>query len=551
MDEVASSFQVIASLFILYNIRSLDKNISRFSPFSCVGTKKLGQQLMKYLRVLQSTLDGIIVSNRDGLIEFCNQTASTMFGYADKELEGQAVEVLMHEIFRQTHVSQRFGYMTASHPQPRLMNQGKRFIAVRKDGVEFPVSISLNPIDIDGKSYVLASIQDMTQIEAFKIKLEQSQKLEALGEMVAGIAHNFNNVIAGIAGQTYLLSNAESLSAEGDARVESVHSLCNQASDIIKQLLLYARHQKEEFSNFILGDVIEEFTTIAKLTAPKNITVQFNITQFDFQLHGMKSQIQQTLLNIFNNACHAIGDTDGVVSIDVSPCAGSCSKLKQCEFDHDGTAVVCINITDTGKGIAEENIHRIFDPFFTTKPVGQGTGLGLSTSYGIIKKHGGDISVHSKQDEGTTFQIYLPIMEMQSRVEVTTVAVEQKANDSKSYSILIIDDEPSIMQALSDILSQFGHTTFTAANGQQGVDIFSQHQHEVDLILSDLSMPNLNGYEVLTKVREIKPDIPFILISGHQDCAINDTVLNEKTRMMSKPFDYTQLNQLVYKMISC
>jgi len=507
------------------------------------------RQCVEYLSVLDTTLDGIIISSRDGVIAFCNQTASAMLGYADQELEGQSVEVLMHKMFRQDHVSQRADYMAATKPQPRVMNQGKRFMAVRKDGVEFPVSISLNPIDIDGKTYISASIQDMTQMEEIAIKMEQSQKLEALGEMVAGIAHNFNNVIAGISGQAYLLNKYESLSTEGHARIESVHSLCDQACDIIKQLLVYARHQKEVFSDFMLSEVIAEVVSITSITAPKHITIQLDIAEFDFQLHGMKRQIEQTLLNIINNAFHAIGEAEGVVSISVMPCADSNCKLKQCASNHDdANAYVCIKIGDTGKGISEQNIHRVFDPFFTTKPVGQGTGLGLSTSYGIIKKHGGDISVRSQPGRGTTFQIYLPVAEVQSK-PATSRDVNKPVFATRASSILIIDDEPSIHHLLADILSEFGYATFTASNGQEGVDLFTQHQHEIDLVLSDLFMPKLNGYEVLAKVRTLKPNIPFIFISGCHGSAMDDAVMCDNTKTMPKPFNYTKLSHLVHDMI--
>jgi len=502
---------------------------------------------MKYLSIIDSMMDGVIISNRDGVITFANHTALSMLGYADKELDGKPVEMLIPEAFRHAHIAQRADYM--DHPHQRSMHQNKRFLVLRKDGSQFPAAISLNPIELEGEALVCVSFQDLSQQETEAIQREQSQKLEALGEMVSGIAHNFNNVIAGISGQAYLLGKHEQLSEKGASRVESVNALCCQAADIIKQLMTYARHQEDESSDFSMTDIMQDVVAIAKITAPEKIAIQANIEKNNARMHGSVNQIQQTMLNLINNAVHAIADAEGAITITAKYCGGHDCSFKPCLVNRsDSASMLCVQVCDNGKGIAEQHLHRIFDPFFTTKPKGQGTGLGLSTSYGIIKKHGGDIAVSSKIGEGSSFQFNLPVVAGARQTEKST-AVLTPAITNQTASILIIDDEPSICNILADILEGFGYTTLTAIDGQQGVDMFTQHQQGIDLVMCDVALPKLDGREVLSKIRAMVPNIPFLFITGYEDSSMDEITGNNYTKVLMKPFDFVMLSHEVNSLI--
>jgi len=502
---------------------------------------------MKYLSILNSTLDGLIVVERNGIIKFCNNAAYTMLGYSNKELEGLAIEVLLPEAFRHAHAAIRSGYMDM--PQKRLMNPNKRFTALRKDGKEFPVSISLNPTEINGKSCICASIQDLTQIEEEAVRIEKSQKLEALGEMVSGIAHNFNNVLAGISGNSYLLSRNDTLSEKDSRRVKSISSLCDQAASIIKQLLVYARNDNMEMESFQLGEAIHEIVQIANITAPEKISIQLSEEKSDLTVYGNKSQIEQTLLNIINNSVQAIGASEGSINISTLNCQGDRCNIKQCSLNReDASGIVCIRVRDTGKGISEENINRVFDPFFSTKPSGQGTGLGLSTSYGIIKKHGGEISVSSIEGEGAMIQIFLPTSDKKNDIKpVQTVA---PATSSKDAFILVIDDDSSVRDVLAEVLDGFGYSVLTASDGEEGVKLFKEQQHKIELVICDVSMPKLDGQEVMDEIRCIKPKVPFMFITGYQDSSVDEGILGDKTQVMLKPFDYVELSHKVKNMLN-
>jgi len=502
---------------------------------------------MKHLKILNSTLDGIIVANRNGKIEFANNSVTRMLGYTESELFGQPIEMMIPKTFRHAHVAHRNGYMTK--PATRMMNQNRRFSAVKKDGSEFPVSIGLNPTEIEGEVFIVASIQDLTQIEEESIKLEQSQKLEALGEMVSGIAHNFNNVIAGISGQAYLLKHKEQLSGKGVARIESIESLCMQAADIIKQLLVYAHAHDDEYHDFDLGETVSEIVNIAAITTPREISISHDVENQSLLVFGMRAQIQQTLLNLINNSVHAIGDNSGSVSVSAKQCTGVKCSIKQCDLNkNEKPSFVCLQVQDTGAGISQKHINRIFDPFFTTKALGQGTGLGLSTSYGFIKKHGGHISVSSELGKGTLFRIYLPMAKTES-VGVFPPSIITPAITGKNAVVLIIDDDQAIRGMLAEILTGFEYTTLIAEDGESGVALFRQHQSTINLVISDVAMPRLNGREVMAEIRDIKDDIPFLFITDYQDSSIVDAAHDEKTKTIMKPFDFVKLSHQIQELI--
>jgi len=332
-------------------------------------------------------------------------------------------------------------------------------------------------------------------------------------------------------------------------RVVSVNALCNQAADIIQQLMTYARHQSDEYSDFSIADIMRDVVTIAKVTAPEKIVIHTDVEKSDARMHGSANQIQQTMLNLINNAIHAIGDAEGVIKITAKLCAGDDCSFKPCLVNRsDSASVLCVQVCDNGKGISKQHQHRIFDPFFTTKPKGQGTGLGLSTSYGIIKKHGGDISVSSKKGEGSTFQFNLPVVAGARKTEKSTEALIP-AITNQAASILIIDDEPSICNILADILEGFGYTTFTAIDGQQGIEMFTLHQQSIDLVISDVAMPRLDGHELLAKIRAIAPNMPFLFITGYEGNLMDAFVGDDRTNVLLKPFDFAMLSHEVHRLV--
>lgn len=300
-----------------------------------------------------------------------------------------------------------------------------------------------------------------------------------------------------------------------------------------------------------LGKITREIVNIAKITAPEKIDIQFQESISDLLVYGMETQIQQTLLNLINNAIQAIGDAEGSINISTGSCSGHKCDLKQCSLNrNDADAFICIKVRDTGKGISKNDLHRIFDPFFSTKPQGQGTGLGLSTSYGIIKKHGGEISAGNINGSGAIFQFFLPTSKGQEKLATQTAIMTPVTASKEGTFVLIMDDEASISSTLAEILKEFGYSTFTALDGKEGVELFKQHQDKIKLVISDIAMPKLNGTEAMVAIRAINPEMPFLFMTGHQGNSVDTPVQYDKTQMILKPFNISDLSHKVKNLLN-
>ncbi len=283
---------------------------------------------MKLINILDTTLDSILLINSKGCIHFANQAAHQLFAYAEGELIGQHIEQLIPATAHAVHAQHFKSYL--EKPEKRIMNHGKRFKAVRKDQTDFSISISLNPCHIDGELYINLLVQDMSELEAVKLKQENAQRLEAIGEMVAGIAHNFNNLLACIKGQAYLLGHSPNLEAPEHKRIQSIDQLCDQSAQIVKDLMNYARSREEKQYDFNLSEALLETISLMQASLPARIKLKQQICP-NLMIHGSRAQLQQVFINIINNASDAIADANGSIQIIAKSCASeTCADQDRC-----------------------------------------------------------------------------------------------------------------------------------------------------------------------------------------------------------------------------
>jgi len=347
----------------------------------------------------------IILTREDGSIIFVNAPANEMLGYSGEELMGLSVEQLMPEGKRHGHIKQRHRYMT--QPNTRMMNPDKGFELLRKDGSLFLASIGLAPINIDGEKLISVAIQDITKINEQAHRQAHQKRLEQMGEMSMAIAHNLNNLITGIKGQAYLLQ--KKLNSDRKLkRVRTISDLCDQSADMVKDILTYGQAHSEKKVVFDLSLSIDKAVEAISGSLADHISLESDNRDAPIHIFGQYSKFTQTLHRMIDNATYAIGKNDGKITVSSHICSPECKS--QCDFKRvKPEKSVCIEIADTGCGISDDHIEKIFSPFFTTKPVGEGTGLGLSTSLECIQNHDGEISVFSKIGEGTTFRVHLPV----------------------------------------------------------------------------------------------------------------------------------------------
>ncbi len=379
---------------------------------------------------------------------------------------------------------------------------------------------------------VVEHIKDVTDQRMIEQQLIQAEKLTSLGEMLSGVAHELNNPLTGIIGFSELILEKE-LPSDIKNSISKINKEALRCKKIVQNLLTFARRRAPEREYININDIIHMALELRGYDLNvNNIKVA---TSLDLNLPMTMAdsfQIQQVFLNIINNAQHAMTEHESKGMLNIST-----------YYKKDG--VITIRFSDTGPGIAPENLNRLFDPFFTTKGVGKGTGLGLSISYGIIKEHGGKISVASKLGEGAAFTIELPVIQAEAAVsEDAAVKDKEKVEKkiTKKSNIIVVDDEPVILELIKEILAKEGHTVDTATNGKAALKLIKERQY--DLLISDVKMPDMSGIELLSKVKKADPELAKRVIIATGDSA-GENIVKKGAGYLPKPFTVDKLKKAV------
>lgn len=384
------------------------------------------------------------------------------------------------------------------------------------------------------------------ELMASQEKLLQAQKMESVGRLAGGIAHDFNNMLTGIIGFISLAKlNLEKDDPQSEL-LNEVDNAANKAADLTRQLLTFSRKQIMNFNVVDLNSLLKG--TVKLLTRLIGEDIQLKLT-LDNQLQLVKidsGQIEQAIINLAINARDAMpnGGNLTIKTKNITP--GMVSK----ESDQLDISLnyAKITVSDTGTGIDETIKSNLFEPFFTTKKEGQGTGLGLSTVFGIVKQHKGHIEFHSVKNEGTSFHLYLPITEQDKEL-----IIHNKKNDDLplgTETILLVEDDAVIRKVTSKILRRLGYNVLIAENGNMAIDIFQEKSKEIDLLLTDIIMPKMNGKELSDHIRQTHPDIKILYMSGYEENVISKHgILNEGLNFISKPFNSSKLSRKIREVI--
>jgi len=378
----------------------------------------------------------------------------------------------------------------------------------------FPVLLTLNYIRDPHENIVGISIliKDMTYIKKVQQQLLQAQKLESIGMLASGIAHEFNNILTGIIPNAELIKMTMSPDSTNFNRAASIQRSAVRASDIVKKLLSFSRDDKiniNEVSNFIA--VANETVDILRKLFQKDIQIKSSYHTDLYQVKIDATRLQQIIMNLSINAKDAISEKG---EINITAQNYNIDDSLSSPGDLPVGKYVLMQIADTGQGIQINNLGKIFDPFFTTKEPGKGTGLGLSIIYGIIKSVKGKIEVQSEINEGTTFSVYFPATGKKAEQDFDDYSIEIQDGNK---TILIIDDEPMIREMSSDMLSTIGYNVLVSENGADGIKLFEENSAKIDLVLLDLLMPEMNGIACFKKLKEIKDNVKVVISSGLAD----------------------------------
>jgi two-component system NtrC family sensor kinase len=437
---------------------------------------------VRFRSLVQSANDAIVLADSQGRIIAWNQGAQNIFGYAEAEVLGLPLTLLMPARYREAH--RRGIERLQATGQPRLVGKTVEFHGRHKDGSEFPIEMSLAVWQTGDSTFFSGIIRDITerqqameQLQRQQEALYQSEKLAAMGSLLASVAHELNNPLSVVMVQADLLSTEFRDEALAD-QVKAINQAAERCMHIVRNFLAVARQNPPQRTSVALNAVVEEaLTLLAYALRVDDIDVQLELTADLPPLWADPHQLHQVVVNLLTNAQQALRDTPTPRRLTLTT-----------RYD-PARHVVCLEVADTGPGIPPELQTRIFEPFFTTKPPGVGTGLGLSFCKGIIEGHRGSISVVSEPGEGAVFRVELPAEAAPQAVTAATVPTAQPRIESRA--ILVIDDEPGITNALASLLRRDGHTVDTAANGRLALEKLEVRTY--DLMLCDLRMPELDG----------------------------------------------------------
>ena len=383
-------------------------------------------------------------------------------------------------------------------------------------------------------------------------QLQQAQKMESIGHLTGGLAHDFNNILSAILGFTHLAISRFAPDRKGTlgGYLSEIETAGKRAGDLVRQMLAFSRgdNQKQILLNpkFIIGESVQ----MLRPTIPAYINVIHRILDEDIQIHTDALQLQQAIINLVINARDAL---QGKGDIEVKLSAQSIHRM-ECTSCHKmfGGQFVTISVNDNGQGIANEFLPRMFEPFFTTKEVGQGSGMGLAMVHGFVHASNGHILVDSKLQQGTSIQMFFPLIKPDeiSQDHATIVDFEEKQTNTGEHKILVVDDEPTVVNLLSEILGLYHYRVYATTSSQQALTWIQQAPQSYDLLITDQSMPELTGTELAQNVRKVSAELPIILCSGYSD-QVNDSNFHEfsVSRYLNKPVDQEQLVQTIKELL--
>ncbi|MBW1939018.1 MAG: PAS domain S-box protein [Deltaproteobacteria bacterium] len=386
---------------------------------------------------------------------------------------------------------------------------------VRDDGTCFDMNIHAFPTF--GRNGTVTGfieiVEDITEKKKLESQLRQAHKMEALGTMSGGIAHDFNNILSIIVGNTELAMYEVPEWHKARHNLKEVRKACLRAKDVVKQILAFSRETKEERKPVELGPIIKESLKFLRSSIPATIRIDQHISAESDTVLADATQISQVLLNLCTNAAHAMEEKGGTLEV----------NLKGIELDKDAVSqyldlapgsYLRLSVSDTGQGIEPKLIDRIFDPYFTTKEVDEGTGLGLSVCDGIVKNHGGAITVDTEPGKGSTFHVYLPIIEP---IEEISEPEAEEPIPTGHECILFIDDNLALMEMGKEMLEHLGYEVVTRTSSIEALELFRVRSDKFDLVITDMTMPNMTGDKLAGELMKIRPDIPVILCTGFSE----------------------------------
>lgn len=503
-----------------------------------MGHKAAAERVSEQALLLEKARDAIMVWDLDGIIRFWNKGAETLHGLTAGEALGRRMSDIIQSKDAAAAIRKAGKMVTGNGEWFGELSLESR----HSTGVTVECRWTLVLDDQEQPKSVLAIHTDITERKLLEAKYHRAQRLESIGTLAGGIAHDLNNILQPI---TLAMDLIRTRLTDVPTRrmIDMVTDNARRATSLVQQVLSFARGMDGQCAPIHTSELVSEIVSIVRETFPKNIVLDSSIPDSIWPLSGDSTQLHQVLLNLCVNARDSM-PAGGVLSLSVANVEVDSHQAATQPDAIPGPHVV-FTVRDTGVGIPAELHEKIFDPFFTTKGPGKGTGLGLATTLGIVRSHGGFITLKSTDGGGTTFRIFIPTREVEMDAAADLAAPEPLPHTSGTGElILIVDDEEPILTMLKQALETFGYRVITASDGLKGGKLFARHAGEIRAVITDMVMPVMDGPGMIANLRKIKPTIPIIAISGRtSEASIEEINRLGVERIISKPFTISTLLQ--------
>lgn len=493
--------------------------------------------------MLRTMIDGLITIDEQGCIRSMNAAAEKIFGYRESELLGQNVRILMPEPYHSQHDSYISNYLRTG--KAKIIGIGREVMGRRQDGTTFPMELAVSEFSLDSGRHFTGIVRDVSERRQLEEKLRQSQKMEAVGRLAGGVAHDFNNLLTVMILYGELLLGQIDHNPATENAVNQIVKASEKASLLTRQLLAFSRQAVLEPKVLNLNDIVQETEKMLHRLIGEDVIF---LTLLDASLNLVKvdpGHLEQILLNLAVNARDAMPQ-GGKLTI----------ETRNVELDEVYARLhpeaspgqyVSLTVSDNGIGMSPDVKSRIFEPFFTTKGPGEGTGLGLSTVYGIVRQSGGLIEVYSELSLGTTFKIYLPIYVETTPVNPLSLPVIATRG---TETILLVEDEEEVRDISVVVLQEYGYRVLSAANGAEALALAETHKGMIDILVTDVVMPEMSGRQLADTLTARYPHLKVLFLSGYTDDAIvHHGVLKSEVAFLQKPFTLNSLRKKVREVL--
>jgi len=495
----------------------------------------------RHRAVLETAMDAFVAMDHDGRVIEFNPAAERMFGHPRADVIGRELaEVIIPPAFQDAHRRGLSRYLaTGEHT---LLGGRIEVSARRADGTEFPVELTVTVAQMAGPPTFSAYVRDLTEQkraaaarDSLEMQLQQAQKMEAVGRLAGGVAHDFNNLLTVISGRAHMLLSRLKPGEPMHRDVDLIQKTSQRAVALTSQLLAFSRKQVVQPRVLELGPLVADLVPMLQRMIGENMELTVEPVDGTGRVKADPGQMHQVLMNLAVNARDAMPDGGRIrVSIrDVE--VDATAALPQTNLPPG--PYVALAVSDSGTGMSAETAAHIFEPFFTTKEHGKGTGLGLSTVYGIVEQSHGHIQVQSELDHGTTFTIHLPRVEEAPAADAAAPTDAARRLRTTSRTVLVVDDEPEVLELAVEILKRVGYSVLEAADGAAALELARRHEGEIHLLVTDMVMPGLSGRDLAERLRVIRNALPVLYISGYvQDAAVRAALGSEHSAFVAKPF---------------